>query len=263
MKRVIPGLLIAGCWLLLLLKGSFLVFWLVLIAIAYLSGLEYVKMVFSGEIENTTVYCFPILLILPVVSAGLGSIEAMSVGLLTSFLLLAVYVLWRYENIENAYHYFSRAVFGAVYIGFLTAHLVLLHHLENGNLWIIILSAITAGSDTGAYYIGRLLGKHKLCPNVSPKKTIEGAVGGLFGGVVFALGFGWLLMLDSNYLFLFIASLMLVVVGIGGDLTESILKRANNIKDSGKLLAGHGGVLDRVDSILFAGPTLYYLLMLV
>lgn len=261
MKRVIPGLAIAGCWLLLLLKGPFLLFWLVIMLVAYLGGLEYTKMVFSSVVNGGKQFVFAALFVLPVLFAGLESTVPMSGGLFISFLLLAATILYWYNRLDDPYQLFSGAVFGLVYVGLLFAHLILLYQLENGNLWIIILTAITAGSDTGAYYSGRRFGKHKLCPGISPKKTVEGAIGGLVGGLVCALFFGWLLLPESNFIFLTVVSLVLVIVGIGGDLTESVLKRAHGIKDSGKLLAGHGGVLDRADSILFAGPALYYFLL--
>ncbi len=262
MNRVIPGLVIASLWLLLLLKGPFLLFWLLLILVAYLSGLEYTKMVFPEMVSKVWTVSFPILLSLPVVFSGFENTISMSGGLLISFLIIAVYLLFSYGKITDPFQLLSRAVFGLVYIGFLSAHLVLLHQLENGNLWIIILSAITAGSDTGAYYCGRLFGRRKLCPGISPKKTIEGAIGGVLGGLLCSLIFAWLLIPEFNILILAGITLVLVVFGIGGDLTESVIKRANKVKDSGKLLAGHGGVLDRADSILFAGPILYYFLLI-
>jgi len=262
MKRVIPGLALAGCWFLLLLKGPFLLFWLAMMLVAYQGGLEFTRMAVADVIHGGQRFFFPVLFVLPVIFAGLDSTFTMSSGLLISFIFIAAFILYRYANLDNPYKFFSSAVLGLVYVGFLTAHLVLLHQLENGNLWIIVLTAITAGSDTGAYYSGRLLGRHKLCPAISPKKTIEGAVGGLAGGLFCALFFSWLLLPQVNYYFVSIGSLVLVVVGIGGDLTESVFKRAHGIKDSGKLLAGHGGILDRTDSILFAAPVLYYFLLL-
>ena len=97
-----------------------------------------------------------------------------------------------------------------------------------------------------------------LCPNISPKKTVEGVVGGVAAGVALAVFFASFLLPSVNWLFLVVISALLVGVGIVGDLTESVMKRGTNTKDSGSILAGHGGVLDRMDSILFAGPFLYY-----
>ncbi len=133
--------------------------------------------------------------------------------------------------------------------------------LIEGAAWILVATAITAGSDSGAYFSGRYFGRHKLCPAVSPKKTIEGAVGGIGSAAVAALVFGcWLL--DRPQLFLLLAiAVFLSLLGVIGDLTESVIKRGAGVKDSGSCLGGHGGILDRIDSLLFAIPALYYILL--
>jgi phosphatidate cytidylyltransferase len=151
---------------------------------------------------------------------------------------------------------------GIFYIGFLASHLVLIRQLPDGGAWLIILSAITAGSDSGAYYCGRAIGRTKLSPNISPKKTVEGVAGGLVAGIALSSLFAWMLLPSVNWLFLLPVAALLTGAGICGDLTESVIKRGTDTKDSGTILAGHGGVLDRIDSLLFAGPMLYYLLVL-
>ncbi len=143
----------------------------------------------------------------------------------------------------------------------LGAHLILLRHLPDGGYWLIIASAITSCSDSGAYFIGSAIGKHKLCPNISPNKTVEGAIGGVVVGGVGAVTFAFLLLDDISWIFLIISAIFLTFAGIVGDLTESIIKRGTGTKDSGTCLAGHGGILDRGDSLLFAAPVLYYLLV--
>jgi len=261
MKRVIPGLVLAGCWLLLLLKGSFFLFFPVVLIIGLVGGFEYVRMALPTLDRRVEQFFFAAVIALPILFSGMKNGFGINTGLIISFFLVAGYILVRYTVINNPHTLFVRSVFGTIYVGFLSAHLLLLYQLENGNLWIIFLSAVTAGSDTGAYYVGRLFGKHRLCPSISPKKTIEGAVGGILGGVLCSLVFGWLLLPSQNLVLLACVAAVLVVVGIGGDLTESVLKRYHGIKDSGTILAGHGGVLDRADSILFAGPLLYYFLL--
>ncbi|MEZ4465465.1 MAG: phosphatidate cytidylyltransferase [bacterium] len=123
--------------------------------------------------------------------------------------------------------------------------------------WVVVLvMAITFGGDIGGYFAGRFLGRHKLYPTVSPKKTVEGAVGGLALGVGGALlaratfpGLGGLTVVDCLVL-----GIGGVTFGILGDLVESLIKRACGAKDSGTLIPGHGGLLDRIDALLFAGP---------
>ena len=178
-----------------------------------------------------------------------------------SFFVLTGYFLLKYKHLKDSYLYFCRLVFGLVYIGLLGAHLILLRYLPEGGAWLVVVSAITACSDSGAYFVGRAIGKHKLCPHISPNKTIEGALGGIAAGVLGAGVFAFLLLPLVYWPFLLISAVFIGAVGIVGDLAESIVKRGTGTKDSGKCLAGHGGILDRVDSLLFAVPVLYYFII--
>jgi phosphatidate cytidylyltransferase len=112
-------------------------------------------------------------------------------------------------------------------------------------------------SDSAQYYTGRALGRHKLAPSISPNKTVEGAIGGMvFGTAAMTLGGLWVFR-GVSPLLLILSSLAVVVVGMVGDLFESLLKRSAGVKDSSSLIPGHGGVLDRIDSWLFAAPVYY------
>jgi phosphatidate cytidylyltransferase len=262
MKRTLPGLALAACWLLLLLKGPFPLFCGLMVVFSFVGGMEYVRMSAGNELgllHKVTLCC---ILVLPVLAAGIGSGAGMTGGLFVSFLLLACYILFNFRFVTNSFEHLCRYIFGIVYIGFLTSHLVLIRGLPDGAAWLVVLSAITAGSDSGAYYCGRAFGRKKLSPNISPKKTVEGALGGLVVGLAFTAFCAWLLLPAVNWWFLLPVAALLTGVGILGDLTESVMKRGTDTKDSGRILAGHGGVLDRMDSLLFAGPLLYYLLML-
>ena len=125
---------------------------------------------------------------------------------------------------------------------------------------VLVLIAIIVISDSGQYYAGRLFGRHALAPAISPKKTIEGAVGGFVAGIIaaIALGLWWLPGLAPGALALLGAAI--VALGIVGDLFESLLKRSAGVKDSGSVIPGHGGMLDRIDSWLFAAPVYYVFL---
>lgn len=123
--------------------------------------------------------------------------------------------------------------------------------------------------DTGAYFVGTLMGKHKLCPEISPKKTIEGFVGGIVcnGVIMMLLGLVWNLIFFGgepkvNYLTLLVVGLGGAVISVIGDLSFSIIKRNENIKDFGNLIPGHGGILDRFDSVIFTAPYVYIILSL-
>jgi phosphatidate cytidylyltransferase len=145
-----------------------------------------------------------------------------------------------------------------MYVPLLLSHAVLLRDLPAGRDWIFLVLFVVMASDTLAYFIGRAFGRHRLYEAVSPKKTIEGSLGGLAGGVLGA-------MICKLWFFseLSILDVLLIGLGVGafsqlGDLVESLLKRSFGVKDSGKLIPGHGGLLDRLDSLLFAFPVTYY-----
>jgi len=124
---------------------------------------------------------------------------------------------------------------------------------------IIVLFAIIWAGDTTAYYLGRAFGRHLLAPNVSPKKTVEGAVAGLIGSVVAGTA-GGMWILGEPWLKFAGISALIAVVGQVGDLAESVLKRSAGVKDSSSILPGHGGILDRLDSLFFATPLFFWLL---
>ncbi len=261
MGRVIPGLAMAGLWLLLLLQGSFLLFFSVLLLASLIGSIEYVQMTLPGS-SSREKYLLTAVILLPTLFTAFLQGPPSGSGLFLSFFLLSLYVLYSYKEAEKSFSLLGRTSFAIIYIGFFTAHLVSLFLLPHGNSWIIILTAVTAGSDSGAYYSGRFFGRHKLCPLISPNKTVEGAVGGILAGVLIAAIMAFFVLPDVNMLLLVPIAVCLGGVGICGDLSESIIKRATATKDSGSILAGHGGILDRMDSLLFASPVLYYILLL-
>ncbi|MFW5925194.1 MAG: phosphatidate cytidylyltransferase [Myxococcota bacterium] len=143
---------------------------------------------------------------------------------------------------------------GPAYVGVLLATVPMLHRLEHGGSWVVLTMTLAWLGDTGAYFAGRRFGKHELYPTISPKKTIEGSIGGLGGSLVGALaGHFWYLqalpLLDAVLL-----ALVAGAFGQMGDLCESLLKRSTGVKDSGQILPGHGGLLDRLDALVFTAP---------
>lgn len=136
------------------------------------------------------------------------------------------------------------------------AALVLLHMgSDNGPRWLLAALATVWAADTGAYFAGRAFGRHKLAPTISPNKTWEGVAGGMLGGVAAAIGFGLLAGISATQLpWLAVVALVTTLVSVEGDLVESLLKRQAGAKDSGTLIPGHGGVLDRIDGVLAALP---------
>lgn len=247
------------CWLFLLLKGSVALFTVVLILGLAIGAYEYGRMTLFAESFLRPLF-LAILATLPILSVFFTPQLGVSGGLVLGFLLLSLWTLATYRKGFDSYEFFSRCSLGLVWVGVLGAHLLLLRELPDGNSWILILTGITAGSDSGSYYTGRAFGRHKLSPLISPNKTIEGAVGGIFAGMIVASLLAVFLLETVPWLFVLLSSVVLAVFGICGDLVESVIKRATSTKDSGTILGGHGGILDRADSILFAAPVLYYLL---
>ena len=261
MKRIVPGLVLALCWLLLLLNGSFLLFWMVVVIISLIGSYEYLRMALPKETGDIDKVLLAASLSLPVIFTGIWWEDGLGGGLFFSVFLSICYILFHYSRFTDSFSVLCRLLSGGVYVGFLGAHLVLLWLFPEGNLWLVILTAITAGSDTGAYVVGKKFGRRKLCANVSPNKTVEGALGGVCGSIAAAVIFSLILLDDVNWLVLVSMAILLTGVGIIGDLSESVIKRGTGTKDSGKILLGHGGVLDRVDSLFLAAPLLYYLLI--
>ncbi len=157
----------------------------------------------------------------------------------------------------------SVMVFGILYVSLTLGHLLLTRTLPGGEYLIFFLVLVTWAGDTGAYYAGVTLGRHKLAPVVSPNKTIEGLVGGLVLAVVVAfIAQRWFLPTFTT-LDCVATGLLLTGVGVLGDLSESAMKRSAGVKDSGAVIPAHGGMLDRLDSLLFTAPTFYYYMILV
>ncbi len=261
MSRIIPGLMLAACWLLILLSGSYTLFLLVVVVMTLVAGYEYLAMALGEEVRSGDIAILISIIALPVVMTGLWHSNGLCGGLFFSIFLSVCFILSQYTKLTDSYGFLSRLVFGIVYVGFLLAHLLLLWDLPEGNLWLIILAAVTDGSDSGAYSCGKRFGKHKLCKHVSPNKTVEGAIGGLICSIVIAVIFAWVLLDSVNWLVLIPMVVLLTGVGIIGDLCESVVKRGTGTKDSGRILLGHGGILDRIDSMILAAPLLYYLLI--
>jgi phosphatidate cytidylyltransferase len=158
------------------------------------------------------------------------------------------------QHLPDAPRRVGLAVLGAVYPGLLISALVPLRQLPLGFWWVLLALTVTWANDTGAYFAGRAFGKHKLYPRISPSKTWEGAIGGSLASIAGACVVQqvWLHTLSLSGAALIGAGA--AVLGPLGDLSESMLKRAFGAKDSGKLLPGHGGLLDRLDALLFNAP---------
>lgn len=173
-------------------------------------------------------------------------------------LLITLIYLFRFQDMQIVSRDLAISLFGLFYIPLLLSHAALLRALPFGSKWLLLVLFVVIASDTMAYFVGRRWGKTRLYEAVSPKKTIEGSLGGLVGGVLGAIISEFWFFPQLDY-----ADILIVGIGVGafsqlGDLVESLLKRSFGVKDSGTLIPGHGGILDRLDSLLFAFPVTYY-----
>ena len=265
LKRWITGLAVlpvliyfvwAGGWVL----GAF-------VAAAGLVALwEYYRIVFS--VSGQPVFS-PIPLVgfilcpLVIGAACMGSVAAVLAFVVFDLILATVAGLRRHRPDPTVVDTMAKQALGFVYIPVFLAHVILLRGTPDGIAWIFFFLIIVFANDIGALYAGLTLGRHKLCPAVSPGKTIEGSVGGMAAG--FAVGAVYKLLLFPGLPWGASLGFFLCVgmAGPVGDLFESMLKRSGQIKDSGVLLPGHGGLLDRIDALLFAAPVAYYYRMII
>lgn len=192
---------------------------------------------------------------------------SLTVPLIVTYLLamLAIYVL-RYPEYHDKE---IMAAFTAFfYVSIMLSYIYRVREMEDGNYFIVLVFICSWGNDTLAYCVGRLFGKHKMSPKLSPKKSVEGLFGGIIGAGLLGLIFACIVkdhitMPGNIYLNLFVICALGAIPAVIGDLAASAIKRNNDIKDYGKLIPGHGGVLDRFDSMIFTAPIIYYLVQFI
>ena len=180
--------------------------------------------------------------------------------LLTLVMLISLILLLFRRQKEGIFSAWAWTIAGILYVGWLFSYLVALR-LEAGSEWVFLALFTIFGSDSAAFFVGRWLGKHRLAPSISPAKTWEGAIGGVFGAVIVSIIVVALFGLPLNYWQTVVLGILISVLGQFGDLAESLLKRNMGVKESGNLMPGHGGLLDRMDSVIFTGVVTYYLFL--
>ncbi len=174
-------------------------------------------------------------------------------------MLVYVFAFPKYHATQIAY-----CVFGFFYVPVLLSFIYLVRNLENGIFTVWLIYIVSWVCDTFAYLVGMAIGKHKLCPKLSPKKSIEGAIGGIVGSVLGGFLFSYFLLEDKipgATIKIMIICAVGAIVSQTGDLAASAIKRNHDIKDYGRVIPGHGGILDRFDSVIFSAPMIYFLLV--
>lgn len=229
-----------------------------LIAVASVIGTgEYNRMVFVQEARSEKTIALAASFLFPMTALS-GSRELLLALAAFSVLTVFVFNLLRAKKGMLAVNFPARTVLGIMYIPLLLSHLILLRALPSGHIWIFYLLVVAFAGDVAAYYVGRSLGKSKLLAEVSPGKTIAGTVGLMVGSTLGSVVFFLFFFPHLPILHAFLMGLVGGIIGQLGDLTESALKREAGVKDSGTLLPGHGGILDRLDCLLFIAPFIFY-----
>ncbi len=266
-KRWITALILAPLLLWILIKGSLIAVAGLVSIVAVFAVREYLRIIF-GNAEEPVSHIIKIISyvvsVLLVAGACLQSWQILVLILALNLMALSVFVLSRFALDQTIFNSISKQVLGIVYIPMSLCLLIFIRQMEGGTEWIIWLLIVIFANDTGAFYTGTFFGKRLLAPNISPKKTIEGSLGGVSASIIVGFIFCQIFFDDLSLSFLTMpGSFLLAVSGQIGDLFESAMKRASGIKDSGRILPGHGGMLDRIDGLLPAIPVLYAYLVFV
>ncbi len=246
--RVASGLPLAAAAVLVI---ALVPLWALAIILALVAGLamhEYTRMTLPGPWNSPAILGLVLAGALPL--AALAGGAALAAALVLAAGACALAAVSEGDNSGDIWVHASRRAWGVMYCGGLFACLLLLAGLAHGRALLLFAIFCVVAADVGAYFAGHLMGKRKLAPSISPGKTIEGALGGAAAAALLGAVFAFFWLPDTVPALGALLGLVLAAVSVGGDLLESSLKRAAGVKDSGGILPGHGGVLDRVDGIL-------------
>jgi phosphatidate cytidylyltransferase len=260
-QRIITAVIAAAVFLPIVFYGG-LPFNLLVYLLGTVGVLELLKM---KKIELLSIPSFLSILLLWVflIPRRADSILTMFSNYKVEIALFAVLLLLTYTVLIKNKFTFDDAAFvmlATIYVGMGFYYFIEIR--ENGLAYVFFALFIIWATDSGAYFIGRAMGKNKLWPEISPNKTVEGSVGGVVCAIVVAVIFQVIAPVEDSMVKLLIVAVVLSVFGQVGDLVESAFKRHYGVKDSGNILPGHGGILDRFDSLLFVWPILHFLTML-
>lgn len=260
--RIISALVAIGLGAIVVLLHHTIVFNITISALTFLMLYELFSALKCNEFKATTIPCYIYALAVPILL--FFDLDKYRYPLLI-FFIISAFSSFLYQHKKLSFEKLSAMLASSLLITFAMSSLIELKdsNKEHG-LFLLLLSLCGAWlADTGAYFVGTLMGKHKLCPNISPKKTVEGLIGGTITNGILFIGIGLLYSfikskngvdIEINYIFIAILGMLCSLLGLLGDLSASLVKRQCNIKDYGNIMPGHGGALDRFDSVLFVVP---------
>ena len=246
--------------LLLIILGPPSLLYLMVLLATFFGLREYYNLVLPHSRRIERVAGIGLGLILSII-ISLGAMKELSLFFVIILLILSILFMATSKDLSSTIPEMGMTLFGIFFIGFLLAYVSLIRNLPNGRLWALFLIATVWAGDISALLSGSFFGKHKLYPKISPNKTFEGLGGSIVGSIVVALAFAILFLPRLQNGVCILLAIGMGILGQLGDFTESMLKRSAHVKDSGTLIPGHGGMLDRLDSFLFSAPFLHYSLL--
>lgn len=262
LKRWLTGLLAVPVLVAIIYFGNEAVFSVVVIIAAVMACHEYNRTAFTDEFGLERAQCLGAALLINAAAfysnPEAGGPKPIAAALALSFLAVFCLFLYRCRTGAISLDPLRKTAFSLFYPSLLAAHFILLRKLEHGIFLVFLVFVIAFAGDIAAFYTGRNFGRRKLMPNVSAGKTVEGSLGSIAGSIAAALVFRHFFLGFMSVSDLVVMTLVANVLGQAGDLCESTLKRSSGIKDSGAILPGHGGMLDRIDSLLFICPFVFY-----
>jgi len=229
--------------------------------VCFLALCEYFRIVFNSKGKAISGLILLLGLVMGeavILAAYRNAVDLISGLIAFNLILSALFSLTQFKSDPFILENTAKQIQGITYIPLLLSFLVLIRNGSDGIAWIFLILFVVFGGDVGAFYAGTYLGRHKLCPSVSPGKTIEGSVGGFAANICMGSIFKFFFLPALPWVPCILFFLCAGAAGQVGDLFESEFKRFSGVKDSGFILPGHGGILDRIDALLFAAPVAYF-----
>lgn len=261
LKRILTSIIAFPLLALLIIKGPVLLFNLFIGLVSLVALYEYYRIVFHDKPHAvfSGISIWGALIGLLIIGAAHFNSFQLIIGLvILNFIVAAVLSMPQYKNGPQILNVVEKEIQAVIYIPLSLATIVLVRNDSSGVAWIFFILFIVFAGDVGAFYAGKFFGRHKLSPSISPGKTIEGSIGGMIFSVIVGYIFMRLFLPHLNTPVIFLLFIIVNISAQTGDLFESQLKRTGKIKDSGNILPGHGGILDRIDALLFAAPVAYF-----